>query len=415
MNAYRFFILACLIAVACVATVIGCKYDVTEPMWEQPAPTVMTPTITGVIPPQAAAAGVNKITIQGQNFSDARADMNVYFNSTLAEIVNSSSTSITVRRPNLFAPATEIKVVSAKAYLAAKSSPYGIDTVMDRYGAFVANIPLATVAVDSVENVFVVANGTPYTFWKVAPNGVAATLSITEVSPALKRTYSDARIHNGNLYLLGYQQREIQVANPTTGLLARWTRLPPGIPVDVGDFDANGNFYTGGASTDLCVIPPNPPVSLSAGQIKTAGIYLTDEIQAVRVFGGSVYVASRQANTANAAKIWKHTVDAAGNLGPQSLVVDLVSIASSVVKGIAFSANGALYLTIDDPNPLLVYDPTAKTLDYFYKDILPPHAQHSTWGKGKNLYMISNDPTAQMSNMWNVIRIRMGTSGVPYL
>ncbi len=414
MNAYRFFLLACLIAAASMAAVIGCSYDVAGPVWDKPAPTVTTPTITGVIPPGAAPAGVNMITIQGQSFSDSISDMTVYFNSTVTEIVNASSTSLTVRRPNLFAASAEIKVVSAKAYLAAKMSPYGIDAVMDRYGAFVANIPLATVAVDSAENTYVVASGTPYTFWMVAPDGSAAQLSVTAVSPAIKRVYSDARIHNGILYLIGKLQREIQMADLSTGRLTRWTRLPSGIPVNCGDFDAYGNFYTGGASTDLCVVPPNPPVDLTTAQIKTAGSYRTDEILAIRAVSGYLYVASRQANTTTPAKIWRHTIDAAGNLGSQSLVVDLAGFSSSVVKAIAFSATGTMYITIDDVNPLVVFDPTTNTLDYFYKGILAPYGKQSAWGGGQNLYMISNDPGTQTANMWNIIRVRMGTAGVPY-
>jgi hypothetical protein len=414
MNAYRFFMLAGLMVAACTATVIGCKYDVAGPMWDKSAPTVTTPTITGVIPPRVAPAGVNTITIQGQSFSDSISDMSVYFNSTLAEIVSASSTSLTVRRPNLFAASAEIKVVSAKAYLAAKMSPYDIDAVMDRYGAFVANIPLATVAVDSAEDLYVVGLATPYTFWMVTPDGSAAQLSVTAVSPAIKRVYSDARIHNGNLYLIGKLQREIQMADLSTGRLTRWTRLPVGIPVNCGDFDAYGNFYTGGASTDLCVVPPNPLVDLTTAQIKTAGSYLTEEILAIRVFNGHLYVASRQVNTLNPAKIWSHTIDAAGNLGPQSLVVDLAGFSSSVVKAIAFSATGTMYITIDDVNPLVVFDPTTNTLDYFYKGILAPYGKQSAWGSGQNLYMISNDPAAQTANMWNIIRVRMGTSGVPY-
>jgi hypothetical protein len=395
-----------------VTAVIGCKFDVAEPMWDKPAPAATTPTITGVIPPQRAAAGVNTITIQGQSFSDSIADISVYFNSTATEVVRTTSTSLTVRRPNLAAVSAIIKVVSAKAYVAAKISPYDVDTVMERYGSFVSNIPLAVVAVDSVEDIYVVGFGTPYTFWKVTPNGAAAQLPITAASPAVKRAYSDARIHNGNLYLIGKLQREIQVANFSTGQLTRWTRLPSGKPVNFGDFDANGNFYTGGPSSDLCVVPPNPPSDLTT--VKTAGFYLTDEILAIRVFNGYVYVASRQANTVTPAKIWRHAIDATGNLGSQTLVVDLASFSSSVLKAIAFSSSGTMYITIDGPDPLLVFDPRISALDYFYKGILPPNGQQSSWGTGENLYVISNDPNAQAANMWNIIRVRMGTSGAPY-
>jgi hypothetical protein len=412
MKAYRFLMITTVLVVTGMLIVPACKYNAAEPMWDKPAPTVTTPSITGIIPPAVAAPGVNTITIQGQNFSNSLSDMMVFFNSTETEIISTSGTSVTVRRPNLAADSAVIKVSSAQGYLAVKYSPYNVDTVMERYGAFVASIPLAVVAVDSAENVFVVAYGTPYTFWKINPQGAAAQLSIAAVSPASKRTYSDARIHNGNLYLVGKAQREIQVANLSTGQLTRWTRLPSGKPANCGDFDANGNFYAGGLSSDLCIIPPNPASDLST--VKTSGLYLTDEILAIRVYNGYVYVASRQANTSRPAKIWKHTIDAAGNVGPQLLVVDLAGVSSSVVRGLAFSASGSLYITIADPNPLLVFDPSSNSLDYFYKSILPRNGQHATWGSSGNLYMISNDPNAPTAYVWNVVRIRMGGPGVAY-
>jgi hypothetical protein len=83
--------------------------------------------------------------------------------------------------------------------------------------------------------------------------------------------------------------------------------------------------------------------------------------------------------------------------------------------GLAFSANGTMYITIDNSNPLLVFDPSTGMLDYFYKGILPPNGKQCYWGSGNYLYMISNNPAStSKSSIWNIIRIDMGTAGAPY-
>jgi hypothetical protein len=414
-NMKMYHIITALLVITALTVVFqGCKYDVAEPKWYSDPAATAIPQINLITPANAAVPGVSTITIDGINFVPIANGNFVYFNSTSAEIKSISTTQIIVYRPNLAADSSIVKVATG-TYTVAKVGPYRIDKVMSRYADFLDSVQLNSIAVDNAENLYVAGGlASPYTIWRVQPGATKETFARDTTSS------SDSKIHNGILYLIGTTpagNRTIYQQNLTMGgQVTKWTQMPTGKTVKFGDFGPTGYFYTGGKSTDLCIVPPNPPFSpaLSLAQIKLAHAYATDEILAIRVYNGYVYVASRQANTTVAAKIWRHAINADA-VDAQELVVDLSILnITSTVTGLAFSANGMMFITISNTNPLLVFDPATGNLDYFYKGILPPNGKGCYWGSGNYLYMISYDPTADQTLRWNIIRIDMGTNGAPY-
>lgn len=429
MKDRRFLLMVSVVVGVLMVVLIGCKYDVTDSPWNQLTPVVApTPTITDVIP-SAAVAGVNTITIQGQGFGDSLVDMSVFFDNTQTEILNLSTTSITVRRPNLVSTNAVIKVSYSKAYAPMKKSPYVLDRVLEKAGNFAMGTKLGAVTVDSVENVYVVSSDAPYNIFEITPSEIQTTYSApTFIKSSSTRASSDAKVHNGKLYLMGAGSKllaamsSIQIWDPTTNQITDAFKMPG---MNYGDFDAYGNFYAGGNTTDLCVVPPNPPASPT---ITKAGVYSKDSIFCVRVYNGNLYIASRIPSSGTPIKIWKHSIDSLGNLGPQDLVLDLAStnFASRLVRAITFSSTGLMYIVTEKANALLVFDPSSGKIDYFYKEIISHTFKNATsywfgkqacWGNGNNLYMIANDTTsdaANTANKWNVLKVMMGTAGTPY-
>ena len=169
---------AMLSAAVLMAVMTGCKYDVAEPQWYKPFEAPASPTITQIQPSQATA-GVNTITIVGTNFADAPYVNGVYFDNVTAEIISASSTSITVRRPNLVTDSAVVKVVPPRALTVAKQGPYKISPVVTRYGGFLSNVQLSTVTLDAQENMYVVETPSRNVV-QAMPNGdhvVKATLT----------------------------------------------------------------------------------------------------------------------------------------------------------------------------------------------------------------------------------------------
>jgi hypothetical protein len=400
-----------LMLASIVAVMAGCKYDVEDPLWDKPYAVPATPTISQIAP-SSAPAGVNTIVITGQNLSGVPTMNGVYFGLKPAEIVSATATSITVRRPNLVADSCTVKVVSDSALLVAKIHFGKIDLVMDRFGSFADAVPLAVVAGDSAGNLLVISNISPPSIWRVLPDGSKAIIATT-TSGITFRAPTDAIVKKGVMYLLA-NNREIQKVDLSTWAASAWTRMPSGKVMKCGDFDTSGYFYTGGAAGgDLCIVPPNPPATLTTAQIRLSGFYLNDDVQAVRYLKGYLYVASQASGAAG--KIWRHAVSAGGTLGAQELVVNLGAYANFVdrtIRAISFSAAGDLYITTNATDPLLVYKVSAGTLDYLYKGIVPPYGKHAYWGSGTSLFMISGDATnSDASLQWNIARVAMGTAG----
>lgn len=393
MKAHCLLRVAALFAAIFMAAIMGCEYDGATALYNQKHEETGTPQITG-LNPAAAVAGVNYITILGQNFSAEVGKNKVYFDGAEAEIVNESATSLTVRRPAEIGDSTTAKVVAYEALEVAKYAPYRIDPVMQLYGSIVENMQLSVVAVDHSENFYFVET-VSRNIVKVTSGGQKTVVGVAARVP------TDARIGPGErLYMTG-NNRSIEVFDPQTGLGKDWRRCPSGKVVKFGDFDANGYFYTGGTRSDLVIVAPD-------STFRSAGVYTgASDIIAVRVYNGYVYLAVK-ATAQSTPSIWRHSIDASGNLGPQELVLDWASagvVASATLRSLAFSADGIMYIGTNSTNPIMSLNLSNGSQDTFYKGILPSSADHLAWGSGNYLYMLFGGTRD------DVIRIDMGARG----
>jgi hypothetical protein len=395
---------------------VGCEYDVTEPLWEQPFDERPVPVITGV-QPAPAGPGVNTITITGQHFGSVPDVNGVYFNTVATEIVSRTATELVVRRPVLIADDSEITVVPDSTLVVATHSYGRIDPVMERFGAFRDGLTLNALAVNEDDNLFVASTNR---LWHVDENGGT---SIVEFSGGSIRTPNDAKIRDGILYLFAANNRYIQTVNVDSNIVSDWIQLPPGRAPRVGDFDENGYLYAGGGAgasgTDLIIIPPDPPQQqLSINDITLEGSYASDEIQSIRVFNGYVYVASRPLGIGTSTRIWRHAITGPGQLGSRESVLDMSAFQDfslMQVRTISLAETGTIFLTVDEADAMLIYESETNTLDYFYRHIIPPFGKHAFWGTGNFLYMITNDPAnPDIALRWNIARIDIGINGAPY-
>lgn len=405
MKAHCFLMIAVLF-MAVLVIMTGCEYDAAQPLWYEDFTAPPSPQITKIEPDNMAKAGVNTITILGENFATGTGANIVYFGSATADIFEATATSIKVYRPNLATDSCEVKVVSNGAFLVAKyQKAYKIDPVMKEYGGFRDNLALSVAAVDQAENLYVVETGSR-NIYKITPDGGKTTLGQASRAP------TDAKIGpDGRLYLPG-NNRAIDMVDLATGATTRWIHLPAGKVVKFGDFDTNGYFYTGGARTDLMIVAPDL-TTRAAGIYPTTTTGANNDIIAVRVYNGYVYVATRSSAT-GPATIWRHAIGAGGTVGPQEMVIDMnaTAFASQALRAILFSANGTMYLATDSTNPILIVNPTTKNVEILYKGILSPYCKQFCWGAGTSFYMISGDTI--LGQVWTVFRVDAGfAAGAP--
>jgi hypothetical protein len=415
MNINIFFIRTTVIASLLLAMASGCKYDVYEPLWDSPPAASTEVTITSIDPAQEAAPGVNFITIHGTGFKGAldttvihllngdttNIYKGVYFDNIAASIIDCTPTSIKVLRPNLSGDSIRIKIVSDAALVVAKSDPYKIDPVMQRFGSFNDNFQINAVAVDKDENVYVIKGTTPFSVFKITPAGGKTIVGTVTKEP------SDAIIGtDGKLYYLNSifpNTKEIHMVDLQTGKDSTWYTFAPVKNVNCGDFDANGYLYTAGRKSGIQVIRPNR-------SRRDDGYYATDSVLSIRVFNGYVYAATRKA-------IYRHSITDTSKIGSPELVLDLTNTAFGPIplKAFSFSADGSkMYIGTNSQYPILIVDATSipispNQVDILYKAILPPYCKQFCFGK--YIYMISGNASPAVN--WLVYQIDVGTTGAP--
>ncbi|MGE5806443.1 MAG: IPT/TIG domain-containing protein, partial [Ignavibacteria bacterium] len=183
MKVLHCIIIALTLFTSTIIVLSGCEYDVAEPQWDVTAytPPDTIPVINSIAPSQAVP-GTNLITIIGENF-DLVPDTNIYleipFVTTIVpEIIEKTSTSITIRRPDLVTDSCYAKVW-AHGGLVEKFGPYKIDPVIEAWGSFLENQILGGLDVDNEENIYVGVGITPFPIVKVTSNGQRSNITDT--------------------------------------------------------------------------------------------------------------------------------------------------------------------------------------------------------------------------------------------
>jgi hypothetical protein len=399
MKVYKQILATFMIVSIMVMT--GCEYDGPTAMYYQKSAQTTPPVITKLKPDKAATAGINYITIDGENFSEVADKNKVYIDGYQAEIVNHSDTSIRIRRPNRSGDSLSVKVTVFGAIEIAEYGPYKIDPVFTPYGKFLSSVELGATVVDRNENVYIFENNTPNRYiYKITPDGERTLFGS---NPILSMVYDAIVGPNGNLIIF-MKQREIYHLDLASGAdtIAVWATVAK--RVSLGDFDSFGNLYTTGARrTDITVVKPDFSSRL-------LGLYASDEILWLRVYENFIYAlvditTPDELNPKLA--IWRHIIlDSDGNLSDRELVLDWSKsgeFAESKPITFTFSDDGNIYIGTDHVHPIMFLDPDDGKKDVVYKGILPSSAANIVWGNGNYLYMILGRPN------WNLIRIDMGS------
>ena len=391
---YKSLLLLGLVVLLIVMT--GCEYDGPTAQWKMVQEETDSPQITEIVPASEAVAGVNYITINGENFTDNRENVQVYINGYNAEIVDFSSSSIKIRRPNRVGDSLSVKVdVYGAVNLGIYEQPYKISSVCETYGDFLSGTALGSLAIDTDENLYVVENTTTREIYKISPSGEKTLLGNAD------RAMNDGTLdNNGKLYLFANRKDIYVVETDTVGIYATVEKN-----VTTGAFDANGTLFTSGKKAGINIVAAD----LTTTQNK---IYVNDEVFCLRIKNNTLYVLVQFKSPDEAHpefSLWRHTIlDAQGNLGDGELVFDWAlaggDYAESIPSSFTIDSKGGVYIASDNPSPILYYNPTSGTKDAVYKDILPSPAQKVLWGNGNYLYLVYSGGSSDN----NLYRVDMG-------
>jgi len=391
VNVYLFLI--ALIAIHC-----RCEYDGPIAMYNHKHVVTTPPIISGLDPGSVAPAGSNYLRVIGENFDALPENNFVYFNTVPAEVVNSTTTAITIRRPNQTGDSLTVRVTTLEAIEIGEFGPYKVEPVYAAYGQLAESDEITSVAVDASENVYFTQ--TPRDVFKIQTDGTTTLLGSSS------RVVTDSRVGQGGKLVMLMAYRRIYAMDLATAEETEWVDV--GEAVSCGDFDEYGNFYAGGEETDLITIKPDTTFS-------KLGVYPADTIACVRVCNQYVYLLVKPATPDEsnpAVAIWRHKIQSAnGNLAARELVLDWAATgayAGSPVYDFTFSEDGVMFIGTANASPLLTFDLATQEQDIFYKGILPSPVNDLVWGNGNYIYV------AQGGEKWSLIRIDISGQGAPY-
>ena len=354
-----------------------------ENIWDENDQGNASPSISSV-EPEAAFAGIDTLTISGQNFSENTSENLVYFNNMLGEVVNATSTSLSVITPNLVSDSVQIRVAVQGAFLFADhSSLYTLTAAVLDYGPFDQFTDIFSLDLDRDENLIVSLDGTPNAeFWIVDTNQDSAVWS-----GALAKGSGMKLGPTGSVYFVNYQRFLYKDEQGTPKENSEIFKRLNGNATDL-DFDSYGNLFVGGAGSTIDVVDINDDGGLTSGVTEAKNLDTLD-ILSLKVLNDYLYVLTTTVTSDQA--IYKMQIlDDSGSLGDLELVFDWSAYTNKLSSALCFtlSESGDLFVGSDSDDQPLTYIQNGNARG-FYSSILTAPISYMAWGNSNYLYLIN--------------------------
>ena len=374
-----------------------------ENIWDEDDQGNASPTISSV-EPEAAFAGIDTLTISGQNFSENTSENLVYFNSMLGEVINATSTSLRVITPNLVSDSVQIRVAVQGAFLFADhSSLYTLTAAVLDYGPFDQFTDIFSLDLDRDENLIVSLDGTPNAeFWIVDTNQDSAVWS-----GALAKGSGMKLGPTGSVYFVNYQRFLYKDEQGTPKENSEIFKRLNGNATDL-DFDSYGNLFVGGAGSTVDVVNINDDDGLTSGVTEAKNLDTLD-ILSLKVFNDYLYMLTTTVTSDQA--IYKMQIlDDSGSLGDLELVFDWSAYTNKLSSALCFtlSESGDLFVGSDSDDQPLTYIQNGNASG-FYSSILTAPISYVAWGNSNYLYLINKSEETN-----RVQRVDTRMSGADY-
>jgi len=355
-----------------------------ENIWDEDYQGNSSPSISSVEPEGSAFAGIDTLTINGQNFSENSSANLVYFNNMLGNVINATSTSLKVVTPNLVSDSVQIRVAVQGAFLFADhSSLYTLTAAVSDYGPFDQFTDIFSLDLDRDENLIVSMDGSPNAeFWIVDTNQDSAVWS-----GALAKASGMKLGPTGSIYFVNYQRFLYKDEQGTPKENSEIFKRLNGNATDL-DFDSYGNLFAGGAGSTIDVVDINDDGGLTSGVTEAKNLDTLD-ILSLRVLNDYLYVLTT--TVASDQAIYKMQIlDDSGSLGDIELVFDWSSYTNKLSSALCFTLSeaGDLFVGSDSDDQPLTYIQNGNASG-FYSSILTAPISYMAWGNSNYLYLIN--------------------------
>ncbi|HPN39515.1 MAG TPA: IPT/TIG domain-containing protein [Melioribacteraceae bacterium] len=395
-----------------IATMLftGCENDTTPSLYDPAKPKGSTPEITSLSPAGSALAGVSEITITGNNFSTVKEENIVYFNGSIATVLDAKPTQLVVKAPNLILDDISVKVAVYKVSDFSNTVKYNLKAAVEQvfdFKDFEVPNGLTTDEQGNIYMSFTFQGGTGGTK-KLTPTG-----TLTEWAQRGSETFHTAlKWRNGKIYAARRQKVLFEItagAKPVTYVSSN-TAL--GNIYDF-DFDPDGNIWSGGDNTGN-----NAGVYRIKSADKSIKTFAFDgNIKSIRIFKENnvnlyVYVAATKDNEE---AIFRAKIISADSLTAFEKVFSLTEkygtdFPAVSALAVTFALDGDMIIGTNMTDPVVVVHPNGN-YETLYPGLLGPNALLFAWGPDNNLYY-TREKVGTKAQV--VLRVDMQKPGAPY-
>ena len=382
-----------VLLVALVLLLAACDSEGSS-LYDPDAGTGAAPSIASVSPGGVILAGVDAVTIEGQNFSATPTDNVVVFedglgNSDRGVVQEASPTRLVVQTPNLPNEALRVRVAVVGAQDYSNAVPLPLTAAFVRFGDLgQTEIPYG-IATDE--------DGTLY----VSLERDGASVGIVEIAPDgsqsafFASTFPWTALAWGNDRLVGVRRVRAVFELPEAGAQTVLSAFQPASLLLTAIATApNGTVYAGGSAAKI--------VSVAADGTPSETAFPTP-IRALAAGANTLYVVGAGAG-GSPDQVYTLTIASDGSLGTPAALADLPASGMSL----EVAADGTLYVGLDRVvDPIVTVAPDG-TVDALYPGILSGPASSLAYGTGGLLYMVRDGSGTERPDILQIETRREG-------
>ena len=368
-----------LFATVGLLMVSSCSNPKNGSLFDPTAATKPQPMISSMSPAGSAYAGMDTVIINGTNFSTTVAENTVLFNTTIAPLLKSTATQITLVAPLVALDSVAIRINVFGADLFSNMYQYKLKAGVAAFGGLQSTETGTALLTDNSGNLYAGYSnaGLEAGILKFTPAGVRSAYAPLTAGVA---SWSSLKMGPGG-YIYGARNvRALYRFSPGGGSSAvLWTQIVGSILSDI-DFDQSGNLWAGGNNSNIYRIAQDRTVS----QYPFVGV-----VHSMRVYNGYLYFCAK---TDAGEKVWRAQISTSG-LGTPEIYFDFASAyPANQAIAITFSSDGILYIGTDSPDGLVVVNPDKSYSAPFaaYKSLYTPGFLSFAWGAADDLYATSS-------------------------
>lgn len=387
-----------------------CTNDYPDSFYNADAVARLTPSISH-IEPNFALAGVDNVTIFGNNFSEIPAENTVYFNSAKATVISSNINSIIVKAPNLPIDSIKVKIDVAGALNFSNIELYKLYPAVETVFPFEGFQEPYTITSDGMGNLYfsLIEDAVGKGIYKTSADGV-----LSEFAPKGGETTFSELKYNSEGYLVGvYGNKAIFKIEAGIKPAVFVNTNNNNIKLYALDYDKDKNIWAAGKGGKIVCAKPDLSFKFFDYEY---------DISALRVFNGSLYAIS--GNTASQ-KIVRFPIVSADSLGAVETVFNFsgnVDI-DVVANALTFSAEGQMFIAITpssknaSPVDPIMFVNSNGSFGTLYAGIISSSSSSLSWGSGTEMFIIKDrfpvDRAISATFQQNILQLNMVKAGAP--